>query len=164
LVKTIFQDENQLMQKESAQVIQFPPVERQLGIAQITALSNGMPSQCQLQHNQHSLNIISVLDMPHQWQKKETVIVLHNNNRAIVTGCGTAPDNRFNLNIKLHDNQTHVSYSEDATGTKATQCRFLCGANDITFFDTFKYYIDLETLDNNGLWCLSLLGFQLYVK
>jgi len=151
------------MEIDSAQVIQFPQAQRLFSIATITKLTNGMPSQCQLNHNQHILNIISVLDMPHLWQKNETIYVLHNNNRAIVTGSATAPDNRFNLNVKLHDNKTHIAYGENEDGKKADQCRFLCGATVITFFDTFQFHIDMETLDNNGLWCLSILGFQLYV-
>jgi len=151
------------MQTESAQIIQFPPTKRQLGLAQITAISNGMPSQCQLHHNQHNVKIISVLDMPHQWQKNETVHVLHNNNRAIVYGCDASPDNRFNLNIQLRNNQTHVSYGEAANGKKVNQCQFLSDDTTITIFDTNKLQLDMETLNNNGLWCLSILGFQLYV-
>jgi len=153
-----------LMQKVDAQILKFPPIQRQLAFVQITALANGMPSQCQLQLNSHKLKIIGVLDMPHHWQKDEVVTVLHDNNRAVVTGCHSAPDNRFNLNIKLHDNKTHISYGEDTKGQKADQCRFLCGTTEISFFNTFQYYLDLETFDNNGLWCLRILGFEVYFR
>ncbi|MFV2058279.1 MAG: hypothetical protein ACC707_17575, partial [Thiohalomonadales bacterium] len=145
------------------QILQFPKSPRQVSSAIITKFTNDLPSECQLLHNQQTLNIIAVLDMPHQWQTGETITILHNHNRAIVTGCTTTPDNCFNLTVTISGTTTNLLSNEDATGKKATQIQFLCGATNIVIPNTPGSLIDYETFDNNGLWCLILLGFKFYV-
>lgn len=151
---------------DSAQVIPFPQPQRQLGTAQITAISNGMPTQCQLVHHPKSLKVISVVDIPHQWQQNETINILYNKNRAIIIGCEMQPDNRFNINVQLQDNKTNIKFGADITGKETRHCIFLGKQSDIrlsTDYTKSELHFDYETLDNDGLWCLLILGFKFYV-
>ncbi|MFV1984107.1 MAG: hypothetical protein ACC657_11255 [Thiohalomonadales bacterium] len=148
-----------MMQQEFQQhsnIISFPEQKKQLTTASITKIENGLPVEVLLTNHISTFTVVGVFNSQISWSLHDTVKVLVCHHRAVVYENMALFSKQSHDLITLDDEKPRLHYSNDVY--------IRSGETVIIIKPDGCLQVDVNTLDNMGIWCLNIMGYRLAIS